>query len=182
MAQAMTSLKIGDMAPLFALQTGDGQEIRLTDVLSSRAAILVFIRGTWWPSCRKQLEQLQTSLPVYHALGAEVVVIVGQRAAKVAGYHSDRGFDFPILVDPDRAVIKRYGVYHRLGFTAFNIARPATFIIDREQRIRFVYVSRGQSDRPDHETLVAELQKRHPPQPVSPPPAAGAPPVEPSPQ
>ena len=47
MAQTMTSLKIGDMAPLFALQTGDGREIRLTDVLSSRAAILVFIRGTW---------------------------------------------------------------------------------------------------------------------------------------
>ena len=86
---------------------------------------------------------------------------------------------FPILVDPDRSVIKRYGVYHRLGLTAFNIARPATFIIDRAQRICFMYISRGQSDRPDHETLVAELQKLRPPQPTSPPPAAGAPAVEP---
>jgi peroxiredoxin len=47
MAQSITRLKVGDMAPPFALLTGDGQEIRLTDVLSSRAAILVFIRGTW---------------------------------------------------------------------------------------------------------------------------------------
>jgi peroxiredoxin len=47
MNQTRTNLKVGDMAPPFALQTGDGQEIRLTDVLSSRAAILVFIRGTW---------------------------------------------------------------------------------------------------------------------------------------
>jgi len=47
MARAMISLRVGDMAPLFALQTGDGQEIRLTDTLSSRAAMLVFIRGTW---------------------------------------------------------------------------------------------------------------------------------------
>jgi peroxiredoxin len=47
MGQAMTSLRVGDAAPLFALRTGDGQEIRLTDVLSSRAAIIVFIRGTW---------------------------------------------------------------------------------------------------------------------------------------
>ncbi|HEX9868335.1 MAG TPA: hypothetical protein VGC99_07010 [Candidatus Tectomicrobia bacterium] len=47
MARAMISLRVGDMAPPFALQTGDGQEIRLADTLSSRAAMLVFIRGTW---------------------------------------------------------------------------------------------------------------------------------------
>jgi peroxiredoxin len=47
MAQSMTSLKVGDVAPPFALPTGDNREIRLTDVLSSWAAILVFIRGTW---------------------------------------------------------------------------------------------------------------------------------------
>jgi peroxiredoxin len=117
---------------------------------------------------------------MYHALGAEVLVIVGQRAEKVADYARTRGLTLPILVDPDRSVIKRYGVYHRLGLMAFNIARPATFILDRARRIRFMYISKGQSDRPDHETLVAELQKLHLPQPPSPPPAAGASPVEPS--
>ena len=110
------------------------------------------------------------------------MVIVGQRGETVADYSRARSLVLPILVDPDRSVIKRYGVYHRLGFTAFNIARPATFIIDRAQRIRFMYISRGQSDRPDHETLVAELQKLHLLQSPSPPLAAGAPPVEPSPQ
>jgi peroxiredoxin len=119
---------------------------------------------------------------MYHALGAEVMVIVGQRAEKVADYCRTHSLALPILVDPDRSVIKRYGVYHRLGLTAFNIARPATFIIDRAQRIRFRYIGRGQSDRPDHETLVAELQKLHLPQSASPPLAAGAPLVEPSPQ
>jgi peroxiredoxin len=47
MAQEQTGLRVGDAAPLFALRASDGQEIRLTDVLSDRAAILVFIRGTW---------------------------------------------------------------------------------------------------------------------------------------
>ena len=106
-------------------------------------------------------------------------MIVGQRAEKLAAYARTRGLALPVLIDPDRAVIKRYGVYHRLGLTAFNIARPATFIIDREQRIRFIYVSRAQADRPEHETLVAELQKLRPPQAGSPRPGAGAPAVEP---
>jgi hypothetical protein len=47
MSQEITGLRGGEAAPPFTLQTGDGQEIRLTDVLSCRAAILVFIRGTW---------------------------------------------------------------------------------------------------------------------------------------
>jgi peroxiredoxin len=47
MARARSCLSVGDMAPAFALQTGDGRQIQLTDILSSRAVILVFIRGTW---------------------------------------------------------------------------------------------------------------------------------------
>jgi peroxiredoxin len=47
MTQEITGLSVGDLAPPFALQAADGQAIRLTDVLSSRAALLVFIRGTW---------------------------------------------------------------------------------------------------------------------------------------
>jgi peroxiredoxin len=40
-------LRVGDAAPPFTLPTADGREISLTDVLCSKAAILVFIRGTW---------------------------------------------------------------------------------------------------------------------------------------
>jgi peroxiredoxin len=46
-AQELMSLRIGEVAPAFALWTGDGQEIRLSDILRSRIAIVVFIRGTW---------------------------------------------------------------------------------------------------------------------------------------
>lgn len=111
-----------------------------------------------------------------------MLVIVGQRAEKVAAYRHTHGLALPILVDPDRSVIKRYGVYHRFGLTAFNIARPATFIIDRDRRLRFMYVGKGQSDRPDHATLVAELEKLRPQQSMSPPPEAHAPPTGPAPQ
>jgi hypothetical protein len=47
MAQDPAHLRVGDVAPPFALQTGDGHVVRLTDVLSTCAALVVFIRGTW---------------------------------------------------------------------------------------------------------------------------------------
>ena len=106
-----------------------------------------------------QLEQLQAELHTYRALGAEVLAIVAQRAEDVEEYRRSHQVTVPMLIDADREVIRRYGVYHRLGLTAFNIARPATFIIDRDGRIRFLYVGDDQRDRPDHAVLVSELEQ-----------------------
>ena len=69
------------------------------------------------------------------------------------------GLSLPILIDADRAITKRYRVYHPVGLDALNTARPSTFLIDREGTVRFMYVGEGQKDRPDPETIVAELRK-----------------------
>ncbi len=119
---------------------------------------------------------------MYHSLGAQVFVVVGQRAERVEAYRTSHNLTIPILIDADRSVMKQYGVYHRLGLTAFNIARPATFIIDRERRIRFMYIGQGQGDRPDHTLFVAEVEKLRLRLPGSPPPEGGAPPAEPAPR
>ena len=47
MAQAHPPLKLGDVAPPFALRTDEGREVRLADVVSSGPVIVTFIRGTW---------------------------------------------------------------------------------------------------------------------------------------
>ncbi len=57
-------------------------------------------------------------------------------------------YPFPLLCDPDRAVIKRYGVWHPVGFDSFNTAHPACFLIDAAQRrIRYAFVGSSQFAR-----------------------------------
>lgn len=68
-----------------------------------------------------------------------------------------RGIAFPILIDADRAVIKRFGVYHRLGIDAINIARPAIFVLDAQGIVRWQYVARNQLDRPTIAQIDAAL-------------------------
>jgi peroxiredoxin len=62
-------------------------------------------------------------------------------------YLVDHPISFPFLLDEDRAVTKAYGIYHRLGRDAFRIARPATFIVDRNGVLRFIHVSSNQKER-----------------------------------
>ena len=71
---------------------------------------------------------------------------------------SARPISFPFLLDEDRSVTKAYGVYHRLGKDAWNIAHPATFVVDRMGVTQYAYVGRNQRDRaPIEEILQATL-------------------------
>jgi len=69
-------------------------------------------------------------------------------------YLAEHPVGFPFLLDEDRAVTKAYGIYHRLAHDAINIARPATFVVDRKGMLRFVYVSSDQKDRADINSLL----------------------------
>jgi len=69
---------------------------------------------------------------------------------------------FPFLLDEDRLVTKAYGVYHRIGKDAFNIARPATFVVDRAGTVRFIFVGQEQHDRsPWEQVLQASRQSQN---------------------
>src|SRR4051812_12708073 len=89
-------------------------------------------------------------------LGALLFVAAEKRSGV---FHPEKFFaehqvSFPFLLDEDRAATKSYGVYHRIGIDAFNIARPATFVVDAGGVARFAYVGIDQRDRAPIEALM----------------------------
>jgi methyl-accepting chemotaxis protein len=87
----------------------------------------------------------------------QVTAVVAQRSEKVKRYIEDTGLPFNILVDDTRDVIKAYGVWHRVGIDAWNIARPALFLIDPAGTIRYAYVGRHQDEFPSQEDISAAI-------------------------
>jgi peroxiredoxin len=62
-----------------------------------------------------------------------------------------------ILVDDGREVLKAYGVWHRVGFDAWNISRPALFLVDRTGIIRSCWVAEWQGEFPSREDILDGL-------------------------
>lgn len=93
--------------------------------------------------------------------GSLVYVAAEKRGGmfKPEKYLAEHPISFPFLLDEDRKVTKQYGIYHRLGLDAINIARPAAFVVDSTGLIRFVYVGTSQTDRAPAETVVAALEQ-----------------------
>jgi peroxiredoxin len=68
---------------------------------------------------------------------------------------------FPVLSDADLEAIDGFGVRHKLGnpIEETDIARPATFIVDREGRIVWRDLTENWRIRPRPDELLAELDR-----------------------
>ena len=74
-------------------------------------------------------------------------------------YIEETGLPFNILIDASRDVLKAYGVWHAVGLAAWNIARPALFLIDRKGTIRYSFVAERQHEFPSHDEIMAAIDK-----------------------
>lgn len=96
------------------------------------------------------MAQYESRKSAFSGLGVQAVFLAAQKREGI--FHPEKYFagqpgSFPFLLDEDRVVTKAYGVFYRVGLDAFHIAHPATFVIDRQGEVRFLYVGASQRDR-----------------------------------
>ena len=60
---------------------------------------------------------------------------------------------FQVLSDQQHAVIDSYGVYDADG----KIAAPASFVIDKNQTVRWSYIGKDNTDRPGDDDILAAV-------------------------
>ena len=89
----------------------------------------------------------------------QVVAVVAQSSAVVRRYIEETGLPFNILVDESRDVLKAYGVWHRFGIDAWNIARPALFLIDRTGAIKASFIGESQDEFPSREEILPAMAR-----------------------
>lgn len=53
---------------------------------------------------------------------------------------------------------RAYGVHVALAFDSVNIARPATFVIDRGRVVRYVFVASSQFEFPPEDLVQAAVE------------------------
>ena len=85
-------------------------------------------------------------------------MVVAQKSENVRRYIEESGLPMDILVDESRSVLKAYGVWHSVGLDAWNIARPALFLIAPDGRVRYSFVADRQHEFPSHDEIVDALR------------------------
>ena len=108
------------------------------------------------------MAQLESRKDEIGRTSAQVAYIAAEKRDgmfKPVEYLEKHPISFPFLLDEDRSVTKAYGVYHRIGFDAFNIAHPATLVIDTSKMVRYIYRGDSQVDRAPVEQVLEAAQR-----------------------
>ena len=113
------------LAPDFALPDLDGQAVRLSGHRGQ--VVLVNLWATWCPPCREEMPSMET---LYRTLKDRGFVLLAvsedeKGAEAVRPFVAEAKVSFPVLLDPQGEVGRKYGVW---GY-------PESFVVDREGRI-----------------------------------------------
>jgi len=134
----MTDVRLapGDPAPEFTLTTDRDEQLSLSD-LRGRRVILYAYPAAMTPGCTTQACDFRDSLGSLQRAGFEVVGISPDSPAALAKFRERDALTFPLVGDPDKAVLRAYGAYgekKNYGRTVQGVIR-STFVIDADGKI-----------------------------------------------
>jgi peroxiredoxin Q/BCP len=133
-------LEPGDEAPDFTLADADGKQVTLSS-LRGQQVIVYFYPAAMTPGCTKQACDFRDSIQSLAASGVTVLGISPDAPAKLAKFRERDHLNFPLLSDPDRAVLQAYGAYGEkmmYGKTTVGVIR-STFLVDEQGKIARAY-------------------------------------------
>jgi peroxiredoxin Q/BCP len=103
-------LEVGEAAPAFTLTAADASSVSLAD-FAGRRVIVYFYPAAMTPGCTKQACDFRDSLDALQAQGIAVLGISPDKPDKLAKFVARDAITFPLLSDPDHAVLERWGAW-----------------------------------------------------------------------
>jgi peroxiredoxin Q/BCP len=103
-------LAAGDQAPDFTLTAADGSSVSLSD-FRGRHVVVYFYPAAMTPGCTTQACDFRDNLASLQAAGYAVLGVSPDEPERLARFVERDALTFPLLSDPDRAVLEAYGAW-----------------------------------------------------------------------
>ena len=167
-------LFLNSKAPDFKLKDQSGIEVSLKELRKKGQTVVIFYRGNWCPYCSRQLKNLNDSLALIIAKGAQLVAITPEASAGIDSTITKTGAVFPILYDEGSKMAAAYQVSYKVDdrtvsrykMTGIDLLKnngqkqvvlpvPAVYIINTEGTVTYRYFDENYKKR----VSVAEILK-----------------------
>jgi len=175
--KAQKGLKEGDKAPMFSAIDQNGKTVSLKEALKAhQSVVLFFYRGQWCPYCNKHIKELQDSLSLLRGKDAYVIGITPETKENIDKTIKKTSAGFSILQDKNDEIMKAYNVNFMMDEATFTkykgygidleanngnnrhtLPVPATYIIDRSGKIKYVHFDPNYQKRASVQLLLSKL-------------------------
>ncbi|MEP7086863.1 MAG: redoxin domain-containing protein [Gemmatimonadota bacterium] len=106
---------LGSTSPHFSAKSSDGSTVNLTELLQNGSVALFFYPGDDTPGCNRQLSAVRDDLADFRAAGIQPFGVNPAGMESHAKYARKFDFNFPLLVDADRAIAGAFGALKENG-------------------------------------------------------------------
>jgi peroxiredoxin Q/BCP len=146
------SVKVGDLAPNFALFSETGKAVELQDYLGKKPIVLFFYPKNNTIICTKEVCHFRDNFDEFKKINnTEVIGISSDTEDSHKQFSEANKLPFTLLSDPDEDVRREYGVPKTLGIVPGRV----TYVIDKDGVIRHIFSSQLNYKRHVNEALSA---------------------------
>ena len=130
----------GEQAPTFEALTQGGRPLQLADYKGRKVALYFYPKDDT-PGCTKQACNLRDNYDDLLSRGIAVLGVSPDNVASHDKFAQKHALPFPLIADPDRAILQAYGVWGQKNMYGriFMGVKRTTFLIDEEGVIRHVF-------------------------------------------
>ena len=130
------TLKVGEKAQDFELETSEGDVFRLSD-LENEWKIVFFYAKSGSPTCKRGCLNFKEQYDLFRSLTppVEVIGISQDSVDQHMEFKKELGLPFALLSDPDRKVAEQFGVPVHLGV----FPAKSSYVLGPDNTVRHVY-------------------------------------------
>ncbi len=133
-------LQIGDKAPGFALPSGDGEQIQVSDYLGKNLVIFFYPKDDT-PGCTKESIAFSQNQKAFQDANTEIVGVSIDSPKSHQKFTNKHDLTVPLASDEEKAAVEAYGVWvekNMYGRKYMGTER-ATFLIGKDGNIAQIW-------------------------------------------
>ena len=133
-------LQIGDKAPGFALPSGDGEQIQVSDYLGKNLVIFFYPKDDT-PGCTKESIAFSQNQKAFRDANTEIVGISIDSPKSHQKFTNKHDLTVPLASDEEKAAVEAYGVWAEKNMYGrkYMGTERATFLIGKDGNIAQIW-------------------------------------------
>lgn len=170
-------LSVGSRIQDGLIYASKGNEVELGSLLSQVPLIITFIRGSWCPYCMLELQQWNKFIKSIDK-PINFIAVSGELSALSDQAIEDNKLSFPIWKDKNYQLANKFGLTYevpaemkalmlkwgidlttRTCIGDFVLPVPATYIIDKNNNIRYSFLEEDYTERAEPQDVYDEYKK-----------------------
>jgi peroxiredoxin len=170
-------LRAGEKMPSVTLLDTLGHEVDLADYVDEGPLVITFYRGGWCPFCVRALSQWAEKIDALEEAGGTFIAISMETPDHASDTQEKTKSQYEVLVDSTGEAARRFRVafvldektkkqYEGYGLDlkqwnangAWELPAPATFVVDKEGVIQWVYADWDYKKRVNPDEVIAAVR------------------------